>query len=95
MFKYGKKMPSNLEDYQNEINIDDENNKKIQIYDGKNGKALKTTYSNSSSSKGITRIVNVGTTTQEIGNALITTKTTKISYKRRRVEKNQETKENN
>ena len=84
MFKYGKKMPSNLEEYQNDLNVEEkenmaqsegENEKQIQKYEGKNG---------------VTRVVDVGTTTKQIGNTVVTTKTTKISYKRRRVGNNQQ-----
>ena len=94
MLKYGKKMPSDLEEYQNQINIeethtpqsDGENENKLKIYDEKDGiRSLKKIISNRSGSQGITRVVDVGTVTKEVGNAVITTKTTQISYKRRRV----------
>jgi chromosome segregation ATPase len=93
MIKYGKKMASSVEEYQNNNNVeeitpqsDGENENKIAIYDGNNGiKSLQKIISNRADSQGITRIVDVGTVTKEIGNAVITTKTTQISYKRRRV----------
>ena len=102
MFKYGKKIPSNLEEYQNDINIeenenmaqsDGENDKQIQKYEGKGGKGIRAFSSNRSTSQGITRVVDMGTTTKEIGNTVVTTKTTKISYKRRRVGNGQQEKE--
>ena len=100
MLKYGKKIPSNLEEYQNEINIEedanmvkseDENEKQIQKYDEKEGtNGIRVFSSNKSTSQGITRVVDVGTVTKNIGNTVVTTKTTKISYKRRRVGNNQQ-----
>ena len=89
MIKYGKKRPNNLGEYDAEEitpQSEGENENKIAIYDEKNGlKTLKKVISNQEDSQGITRIVDVGTVTKEIGNAIITTKTTQISYKRRRV----------
>ncbi len=89
MIKYGKKRQNNLGEYDAEEitpQSEGENENKIAIYDEKNGlKTLKKVISNQEDSQGITRIVDVGTVTKEIGNAIITTKTTQISYKRRRV----------
>ena len=85
MFKFGKKIISDLDEIQNE-NIaqnEGENSNKVQIYEKSGGKGFKTSMTNRSTSQGITRVINVGTVTKEIGNALITTKTTQISYKKK------------
>ena len=84
--KYGKKMPSDLEEYQNNQEEITPQSDGENIYDEKKGvKTVKKIVTNKANSQGITRIVDVGTVTKEIGNAFITTKTTQISYKRRRV----------
>ena len=59
----------------------EENEKRMQIYEG-----------NKASSDGQTRVVDMGTTTKEIGGTVITTKTTQISYKRKRLDKKSEQK---
>ena len=60
-------------------------------YDEKEGtNGIRVFSSNKSTSQGITRVVDVGTVTKNIGNTVVTTKTTKISYKRRRVGNNQQ-----
>ena len=69
-----------------EIRLEVGKENKIALYNENNGiKSLQKIISNKADSQGITRIVDVGTVTKEIGNAVITTKTTQISYKRRRV----------
>ena len=81
MLKYGKKMPSNLEDFQDKI-------PDITQVEGDGENYMKNLISKRSNSQGIGRFVDVGTTTQQFGNAIITTRTTQISYKRKRHSKN-------
>ena len=94
IIKYKKRNQASLEINQKEI---DENEKtqqnegeidyKKQLIESQEGKkGFRTIVSNRVSGQGITRTVNIGTITKEIGNAIITTKTTQISYKRKRVE---------
>ena len=93
LIKFGKKLPSNLEEYKDQIDIKKNEGQTIgeeqtQIFEGKDGeKIIKRIISKRASShEGITRVVDVGTTTKEVGNAIITTRTTQISYKRKRAE---------
>ena len=95
LIKYSKKYQNNVEENKNEI-IVDENGltpkkggefDKMQLIEAQGGtKGFRTVISNRAYGQGITRTVNVGSVTKEIGNAIITTKTTQISYKRKRVE---------
>ena len=94
IYKYGKKNPSNAEDFKNKLNINTETaitsggSQILKANDGGKGiKSLKQINSHRSNSYGITRVVE--TTSQEIGNAIITTKTTQISYKCKKGSKNQ------
>ena len=82
MLKYGKKMPSNLEELQDKI-------ADVSQVEGDGENYLKNLISKRSNSQGIGRFVDIGTTTQPFGNAIITTRTTQISYKRKRHSKKQ------
>ena len=95
LIKYSKKYQNNLEEKKNDIIIDDKEITpkkggefdKMQLMESTGGKkGYRTVISNTAYGQGITRTVNVGSVTKEIGNAIITTKTTQISYKRKRVE---------
>ena len=100
MIKYGKESPSELEEYQNKIVIDQneivpqsegDNENKLKVFEKKEGfKGFRTLVSNRDTSQGITRVINIGTTTQEFSNAIITKRTTNISYKRRNEKINQQ-----
>jgi len=86
IYKYGKKNPSNAEDFKNKFNINTETaitpgqSQILSLNEGGKGeKSLKQIISHRSNSHGITRVVEK--TSQEIGNAIITTRTTQISYK--------------
>ena len=85
-YKFGKENPSNAEDFKNKFNINTETaitpgqSQILSLNEGGKGeKSLKQIISHRSNSHGITRVVEK--TSQEIGNAIITTRTTQISYK--------------
>ena len=85
-------MHNEIEEYKNQIYIDHneivsqnegENENKLTIFEKKEGfKGFRTLVSNRGTSQGITRVINIGTTTHEFKNAVITKKTTQISYKK-------------
>jgi chromosome segregation protein len=93
IIKFGKRLPSNLEEYKDQINLktdegQTQGEEQTQIFEGRDGeKIIKRIISKRASShEGITRVIDVGTTQKEFGNAIITTRTTQISYKRKRAE---------
>ena len=77
MLKYGKKIPSNLEDYKDIIKPEGQIEKQEE-------NQIQEMIEERAKSQGMSKVVDVGTTTKQIGNTIITTKTTQISYKRRR-----------
>ena len=91
MSKYGKEIPSEMEDNQKENNIIE--NEIIAQSEGENGKIIlekkegnigfRAIVTNRMTSQGITRVVNSKTTTQEFKNAAIEKNVIQTSFKRR------------
>ena len=85
-YKSEKKGDNNLI-ANNNINLnEEEKDNRMQIYNKKDGNKGYIM----DSSQGLGKVIDIGTTTQQIGNTIITTKTTQISYKRRRLDNNQQ-----
>ena len=91
IFKYGKKMPSDLEEHKIEFELnenivgDNDIENKSQIIEDNTGSGTFRKYmTNDTKTNGLSRIIDVGSTTKQVGNTVITTKTTQISYKRKR-----------
>ena len=95
-YKHGKKMSNDFEDHKIEFELNSARNRDDRDNDFENKSQIIDTkcntyqrYKKISNISNTSRAIDLGTTTKKVGDVIITTKTTQISYKRKRGGNNQ------